>query len=61
MSEYGTKTTPVFLPTDGEAFWSLLSSSVFLLSGSTVQQKTFLYPQGDRPGLRKPKKNRHQQ
>ena len=33
----GTKTTPVFLSADGEAFWSLLPGSVFLLSGSTVQ------------------------
>ena len=37
MREYGTKTTPVFLPPDGEASWSLLPSSVSLLSGSTVQ------------------------
>ena len=28
---------PVFLPADGEASWSLLSSSVSLLSGGTVQ------------------------
>ena len=27
----------VFLPADGEASWLLLPSSVFLLSGSTVQ------------------------
>ena len=33
----GTKTTPVFLPADGEASWSLLPSSVSLLSGGTVQ------------------------
>ena len=37
MHEYGTKTTPVFLSADGEASWSLLPGSVFLLSGSTVQ------------------------
>ena len=37
MREHGTKTTPVFLPADGEASWSLLSSSVSLLSGATVQ------------------------
>ena len=37
MREYGTKTTPVFLPADGEASWSLLPSSVSLLSGGTVQ------------------------
>ena len=36
MREHGTKTTPVFLPADGEASWSLLLSSVSLLSGSTV-------------------------
>ena len=37
MREHGTKTTPVFLPADGEASWSLLPSSVSLLSGSTMQ------------------------
>ena len=37
MREYGTKTTPVFLPADGETSWSLLPSSIFLLSRSTVQ------------------------
>ena len=36
MREHGTKTTPVFLPADGEASWLLLPSSVSLLSGSTV-------------------------
>ena len=37
MHKHGTKTTPVFLPADGEASWLLLSSSVSLLSGSKVQ------------------------
>ena len=37
MREHGTKTTLVFLPTDGEASWLLLPSLVFLLSGGTVQ------------------------
>ena len=37
MSEHGTKTTPVFLPADGDATRSLLSSSVSVLSGGTVQ------------------------
>ena len=37
MREHGTKTTPLFLPADGEASWSLLPSSVSLLSGGTVQ------------------------
>ena len=40
MGEHGTKTTPVFLPADGEASWSLLPSSVSLLSGGTVQPET---------------------
>ena len=37
MPEHGTKSTPVFLTADGEASWSLLPSSVSLLSGSTEQ------------------------
>ena len=37
MREHGTKTTLVFLPGDGEASWSLFTSSVSLLSGDTVQ------------------------
>ena len=37
MCEHGTKTTPVFLPANGEASSSLLLSSVSLLSGGTVQ------------------------
>ena len=36
MCGHDTKTTSVFLP-DEEASWLLLPSSVFLLSGSTVQ------------------------
>ena len=36
MQEHGTKTIAVFLPTDGEAPWLLLPSSVSLLSGGTV-------------------------
>ena len=37
MHEHGTKTTPVFLPADGEASWLLLPSLVSLLSGGTMQ------------------------
>ena len=37
MREHGTKTTPAFLPADGEASWSLFPSSASLLSGGTVQ------------------------
>ena len=35
--EHGTKTTPVFLPADGEVSWLLIPGSVSLLSDSTVQ------------------------
>ena len=42
MRENGTKTTLVILPAGGEASWSLLPSSVSLLSGGTVQpEKTY--------------------
>ena len=44
MREHGTKTTPVFVPDDGEASWSLLQSSVSLLSGGTVQPEIHLFP-----------------
>ena len=37
MNIYGTETTPVFLPADGEAFLSLPPSLVSFLSGGTVQ------------------------
>ena len=37
MRTDGTKITPVFLPTDAEASWLPVSSSVSLLSGGTVQ------------------------
>ena len=39
MSEHSTKITPVFLPADGEASWSLFPSSVSLISDSTVQRE----------------------
>ena len=42
MREHGTKTTLVFLPSDGEASWLLLSSLVSLLSGGTVQPQNIL-------------------
>ena len=37
MREHHTKTTLVFLPADGEAYWVLLPSLVSLLSHSTMQ------------------------
>ena len=39
MRKHGAKTTPVFLPADGEASCSLLPSPVSLLSGGTVQSE----------------------
>ena len=39
MPKHGTKTTPLVLPADGEASWSLLPSLVSLLSDGTVQQE----------------------
>ena len=44
IAQCGTKTTPLFLPADGEASWSLLPSLVSLLSVGTVQpEKTYSY------------------
>ena len=40
MHEHGTKTTPVFLPADGEASWSLLPSLASLLSAGTEQPES---------------------
>ena len=37
MREHGTETTAVLLPADGEDSWSLLPSSVSLLSGGPVK------------------------
>ena len=39
----GTKTTPVFLPADRESSWSLLPSSVSLLSSGTVEPENTHY------------------
>ena len=59
MHKHGTKTTVVFLPADGEASWSLLPSLVSSLSGGLKQpENLFPYPQGDRSGLRKSKKDK---
>ena len=40
MHEHGTKSTPVFLPADGEVSWSLLLSSVSLLLDGKVQPES---------------------
>ena len=56
-----TKVMPVFLPADEETSWWLLPSWVSLLWGGTVQpENTYTVIQGDRSGLRKPKKDKHQ-
>ena len=54
MCEHGTKTTSVSLPADGDA-----TSKFGLLTiwyHSATRKHLFLYAQGDRSGLRKPKK-----
>ena len=44
MNEHGTKTTPVFLPADGEVSWLLIPGSVSLLSDTAVQpENTYCY------------------
>ena len=60
-ARHGTKTTHIF------SYWcrSLLvaTSNFGLLTirpQSATRKHLFLYPQGDRPGLRKPKKDKHQ-
>ena len=62
MHEHGTKTILFFLPADGEAF--LVATSKFgLLTTkwhSATRKHLFLYPQGDRSGLRKLKKDKYQ-
>ena len=40
MHKHGTKSTPVFLPVDGEASRSLLPSSVSLLLDGKVQPES---------------------
>ena len=57
-ARHGTKTTPVFFPADWEACSWLLPSLGSLLSGGTEQ--LFMYPLGDRSGLTKAKKDKHQ-
>ena len=59
--QHDSETIPVFLPADGEASWSLLSSMVFLLWGGTVEPENtyscFLKVTGQGwAGLRKPEK-----
>ena len=62
-AQHGTKTTPVFLPDGGKASRSLLPSSISLCIRwhNATRKHLFRYSQGDRSGLRKPKKDKHQQ
>ena len=39
-AQHGITTIPVILPAYGEDSWLLLPSSVYLLSGGTIHQKT---------------------
>ena len=53
--QHGTKTNQVILPTDGEASWILLPSSLLTIKWHDETKKHLLLcPQGDRSGLRKP-------
>ena len=52
-----TKTTPVFLPVNGEASWSLPTSLLTIRWHSATRKRLLLYPQGDRSGLKKPEKD----
>ena len=57
MCKHGTKTTPAFLPADGKATWLLLPIRSSYYQLAQCKRKHLLpYPQGDRSGLRKPKK-----
>ena len=60
MCEHGTKTTPVFLLVDGEATTSKFDLLTIMWHSAT-RKHLFLYRQGDTSGLRKPKKDKHQQ
>ena len=40
MRKHGTKTTPLFLTADGEAYWLPLPNLVSLLSVGTVQPES---------------------
>ena len=55
---HGSETTLVFLPTGGEAFWSLYSSLIQLLSLSgrigQTEKNLFKYIEGELSRLRKP-------
>ena len=57
----GTRGTPLFLPAVEE---TLLAISMFSLltikRHSATRKQLFLYPEGDRSGLRNPKKDKHQ-
>ena len=57
-AQNGFKTTQVFLPADEETSCWFLPSLVCLLSVGTLRpgKNLFLYPQGDRLAMRKPKK-----
>ena len=62
MRAHGTKTTRVFVRADEESL--LVATSKFGLLTirwhSATRKHVFQYPQGDRSGLRKPKKDKHQ-
>ena len=58
---HGTKTTPIFLPADRETSWLGLLGTLSIRQRNVTRNHPFLFPQGDRSGLRMPKKDKHQQ
>ena len=58
MREHGTKTTVVFLPADGEAYFQV--GSTYYQAAQCNENTPIPYPQGNRSGLRKPRKFKQQ-
>ena len=58
LAQHSNKTIPLFLPAHGEAAWSLFPvlGLLTIRRHSATRKHLFPYPQGDRSGLRKPKK-----
>ena len=60
-AQHGAKPTLVFSPADAEASWLLhLFDLLTIWWHSATRKHLFLYLQGDRPGLRKPKRDNQQ-
>ena len=59
--QHGTKTIPMFLQADAEPLVCYFQvRSPYYQAHSATRKRLFLHPQGDRSGLRKPKRDKHQ-